>query len=128
MADDEAQDQVIGEETLKASKLSKDFLKKYHILDVEAFPFGVNTFNQIGWDDPFPEDAKVGGTSEEIGSDITADTKFDHWTYPESRFVEGFGPYCIYIPRQELMLKIMRACINVKVPEDLWINAAYNLG
>ena len=130
VADDEAQDQVIGEETLKASKLSKDFIKKYRILDGahgEAFPWGVNTFNQIGWDDPFPEDAKVGGTSEEIGSDITADTKYTDWTYPESRFVEGFGPYCIYVPRAELMLKIMRACINVKVPEDLWINAAYKL-
>ena len=119
---------MISEETLKQSKLSKEFIKKYAILDNEGFPckelpFCVNSFNQIGWDDPFPEDAKVGGTSEEIGSDITNDTKFNHWVYPDSRYIEGFSPYCIYIPRMELMLKIMRACINVKVPENLWINS-----
>lgn len=43
--DDESQDQVIGPNTLKDSKLSKEFIKKYHILDGETFPFMVNTFN-----------------------------------------------------------------------------------
>ena len=28
----------------------------------------------------------------------------------------------IYIPKKEIMLKMMRACIAVKKPEDLWIN------
>jgi hypothetical protein len=46
----------------------------------------------------------------------------DDWVYPESRLVKGLSPYAIYIPNKEIMLKMMRACIQVKSPEDLWFN------
>ena len=42
--------------------------------------------------------------------------------YPASRYIEEGSPKCIYIPSQEIMLTIMRACVGVKDPEHLWFN------
>ena len=56
------------------------------------------------------------------GDNMCIPTKVDDWVYPESRYVEGLSPFVIYIPKKEIMLKMMRACIEVKKPEDLWIN------
>ena len=46
----------------------------------------------------------------------------DKLVYPEFRYIKGQVPYCIYIPRKEIMLKLMRACIGVTREEDLWFN------
>lgn len=43
--------------------------------------------------------------------------------YPENRYIEDQVPLHIYIPRKEIMFKLMRACIDVEKPEDLWIYA-----
>jgi hypothetical protein len=32
------------------------------------------------------------------------------------------SPMCIYIPNRLITLKIIRACIDVKIPDDLWFN------
>jgi hypothetical protein len=34
----------------------------------------------------------------------------------------------VYIPRQEIMLKLMRACIGCKTKEDLWIHLINDIG
>jgi len=47
--------------------------------------------------------------------------KIEDRVYPNSRYVKGNSPYCIYIPCKEVMLKLMRACVQVKDPEELWI-------
>jgi hypothetical protein len=49
-------------------------------------------------------------------------TKPDDWVYGPSRYEKGNSPVCIYIPAPEIMLKIMRACIDVKDPSELWFN------
>ncbi len=33
--------------------------------------------------------------------------------YSDSRYIPNFSPYCIYIPKKEIMAKLMRACIAV---------------
>ena len=42
--------------------------------------------------------------------------------YPDCRYIEGNSPKTIYIPRPEIMFKIMRACIDVFRVKDLWFN------
>ena len=49
-------------------------------------------------------------------------TKPEDLVYFRSRYIEGFSPYCVYIPKKEIMLKLMRACVSVPKSEDLWIN------
>jgi hypothetical protein len=49
-------------------------------------------------------------------------TKPEDLVYFRSRYIEGFSPYCVYIPKKEIMLKLMRACVAVPKSEDLWIN------
>lgn len=80
----------------------------------------MHNWDALGWDDPFEDDE---GT---FFADCTEPVRFDDWVYPEFRYRKGFSPHAIYIPTQEMMIKIMRACIGVKRPADLWINCAYN--
>jgi hypothetical protein len=42
--------------------------------------------------------------------------------YPDLWYRESSCPYCIYIPRKEIMLKMMRACIGISDVQDLWFN------
>ena len=49
----------ITEDTEGASNLKKDFLRKYRLMDIMPLkPYNINTFIQIGIDDPFPDDDK----------------------------------------------------------------------
>ena len=43
--------------------------------------------------------------------------------YDISRIGTKNSPFVVYVPRPEMMFKIMRACINVSDPGELWINA-----
>jgi hypothetical protein len=43
-----------------------------------------------------------------------------HLIYKPSRFVEKHSPNCIFLPSQDFLFKMMRACIGAKVPQDLW--------
>jgi hypothetical protein len=45
----------------------------------------------------------------------------DELVYDRSRFGEN-SPLCIFIPSKEVMVKIMKACIGLENPEDLWFN------
>ena len=49
-------------------------------------------------------------------------TDYDSPVYAESRYEVGTSPTVIYIPKKEVMFKIMRACIGIKRVEDIWIN------
>ena len=46
----------------------------------------------------------------------------EHLVYPESRYIKGMIPFVIYIPKKEMMMKMIRACFGVKKVEDLWFN------
>jgi len=65
--------------------------------------------------DPFPK--------EEVGfTPAIPETYTDH-VYPEQRMCRAdASPMCIYIPNRIITLKIIRACIDVKTPEELWFN------
>ena len=71
----------------------------------------INQFWDLGWADPFPEDDKVGGMPDT--ADLSLPTKPDDLVYEECRYVEKYSPYCIYIPKKDLMIKLMRSCLGV---------------
>ena len=48
--------------------------------------------------------------------------KAEDLVYPESRLIKEYSPFAIYIPKKEIMLKLMRSTIMVKKKETLWIN------
>ena len=50
--------------------------------------------------------------------------KIDQNVYHESRYREEGSPNVNYIPRKEMMWKLMRSCIGVEDPNGLWINAS----
>ena len=56
------------------------------------------------------------------GHNLSLPESVDDLVYPEQRYIAGQSPFQLYIPRLEVMVKIMRACINVEKPEDVWIN------
>lgn len=85
-------------------------------------PYFINSFTIIGWSDPFPHDDEFIKGSIDDGDGMKMPTVYTDLVYNESRYIDGFSPYCIYIPKKEIMLKIMRACICVNKSEDLWIN------
>ena len=85
-------------------------------------PFFINSFTIIGWSDPYPNDDEFIKGSVDDGDGMQMPTVPTDLVYFKTRYIEGFSPYCIYIPKKEIMLKLMRACIEVKKPEDLWIN------
>lgn len=76
----------------------------------------------IGFSDPFSNDDEFIKGSLDDGEGIEMPKKPEDLVYFPSRYIEGFSPYCIYIPKKEIMLKLMRACICVSKVEDLWIN------
>ena len=65
--------------------------------------------------DPFP------GDDYSQSNFIIPKVKED-MVYEESRYKKGESPKSIYVPSHILMFKLMRACINVTAPEDLWFN------
>ena len=114
-------EEEISELTKENSVIAKNFLVKYKMID-EKKVFNINSFSTVGWSDPYPNDDKYITGSVDDDDDITLPVKVDDWVYPESRYIKGFSPYVIYIPKKEIMLKMMRACIEIKRPEDLWFN------
>ena len=71
--------------------------------------------------DPFPEEeykfqANVPGI--DLAPKRYSDTIYEE--YKMNR--EDCSPLCLFVPRKELMLKMIRACINVKSDWDLWFN------
>ena len=86
-------------------------------------PFFINGFQTVGWSDPYPDDDTFIQGSCDDGDNLHLPEKVDDWVYPEGKLSDkDFAPYQIYIPKKEIMLKMMRACIGVKKPEDLWVN------
>lgn len=40
--------------------------------------------------------------------------------YRASRYVKSCSPHSIYFPSKRVLFKIMRACIGVQDPQELW--------
>jgi len=123
-------DQKISHQTDKNGYISPSFFTKY----LEYFspqgveqPFLVNSFQSIGWQDPFPNEER--SDFDDMQDDQTSNIKFpsldavNEDVYPGFRYLQDTSPYCLYIPNKEVMFKMMRACIKVLNPEDLWISS-----
>ena len=116
-------DQKILDHTKEAAKISKDFIQKYDFIKKERLVFLVNSFWEIGMADPFPDDEDlVIGSVDDVPDDFKIPTKVNDYVYGPTRYIEGNSPVCIYIPAPEIMLKIMRACIDCKNTDELWFN------
>ena len=46
----------------------------------------------------------------------------DHLVYHNKRYEVDESPKHVYIPTQEVMFKMMRACIGVSQVDNLWFN------
>ena len=77
-------------------------------------PHTINSFRQIGWPDPF-----IG----EVGDvEFEPPQQLEDNVYMDARYVADRSPCPLYIPSKLMMLKLMRACIEVKTPDQFWIN------
>lgn len=76
-------------------------------------PWLVNSFWNIGWPDPFPDEHS--SMDREFLVDRTA------LVYEEARYHEEYSPSAVWIPSKLVLIKLMRACIGVDKPENLWI-------
>ena len=77
-------------------------------------PYNISSFSQLGISDPFPQ--------EPIETDYTPPTHIDDLVYPRSRYIFGNIPNACFIPSKRVMWKLMRSCIDIEYPEDLWFN------
>ena len=111
----------ITELTKKNSKIAKDYLVKYDICDSYK-PFVINSFQTIGWSDPFPHDDEFIIGSLDDGDNLVVPEEPLDLVYAESRYTPDHSPLCIYVPKKEIMLKMMRACVEVKKPDNLWFH------
>ena len=93
-----------------------DYLDKYD-LNQDNRSWLVNYFEEIGWFDPLPSMSFMTNVYEP--QDDENDCNFH--VYPPSRMTEEM-PRPIYIPKKELMFIMMRSCIDIRKPEDLWVN------
>ena len=95
-------------------------MKRYNLYDHEDKDYRINSFEQIGWNDPFPEENIFKSKCER--TKVVPKDKPNELVFSKSRFLPNTSPWCIFIPRPEMMFKIMRACICVDNANELWLN------
>ena len=109
----------ITAKTSQNSKLPKDFyftyfaslfLNKEEIVDCS---YNITSFEQLGWKDPYPKENR-------IQNKWKMPQKIDDLVYKRQRFANNFIPQVVYVPRKDIMFKLMRACIEVKTKEEFW--------
>jgi hypothetical protein len=101
---------------LASSPPGADYLARYGLSDEGGDrQFIINSFHQLGWPDPYPKENSYKSSAKQPvdGDDLV---------YDPVRFSEGTAPYVVYIPRAEMLFKMMRACIGVTEASDLWLN------
>ena len=81
----------------------------------------IASFLKIGWSDPY--------AFEELNNDLYGEVhkqklnlEIDTPVYNMRRLVPNESPACLWMPKKELMVKLMRACINCRTKSDLWFN------
>ena len=112
----------ISEETEENSRIAKDFLIKYNIVDNRQLSFLIQRFITVSFPDPYPQDdINILGSVDDTPDDLRLPETPDDRVYPDTRYKKEDSPYCIYIPCREVMLKLMRACVKVKDANELWV-------
>lgn len=103
--------------TQDAAQIAPDFLNKYDLADKlkNLYVYNINSFTQIGLEDPWPDDEDiVKGSLDDIDPAVyTMPVKVTDLVYKKSRYESSVeSPTQVYIPRKEIMLKLMRACVS----------------
>ena len=88
---------------------------KFELFDTECESFKINSFEQLGFADPFPSDPS-GLSKQQLQKFQSLPKSADKLVYPESKYVQGQFPMMIFIPRTEIVLKLMKACIGLSDP------------
>jgi len=102
---------------LASAPPSSDYLTRYGLTDEGGDrQFIINSFHQLGWPDPYPKENSYKSSAKQPvdGDDLV---------YDPVRFREGAPPYVVYIPRAEMLFKMMRACVEVKDASELWVSS-----
>ena len=130
----------LSDETMLLSEISDDDLKEFGLLETlesrkKSSKASIISFHEIGWIDPFPKlpipkpkkKSRRGATSKKQ----TAPAKVAGMTESKQMAlqyldaiddVECMKPILsLALPSRILLFKIMRACIAVRKPEDLWM-------
>lgn len=112
----------------KRSTEEKKAAELQHLQSIVYQNFHINSFAQIGVEDPFPEDSMFlqGSVPDEDERIFRPCKSKNELVYHKSRFVRESSPNPLFLPRKELMLKLIRACIEVKRPSELWFNQGDN--
>lgn len=132
-------DQIPTDHTQENSKLPKDFLVKYDLATKpeEMLPHHINCFHHMAMQDPFTDDhlhikgslhdfqVHVDEYKEENINDVEADPY--KLVYNSARYVHNMSPLCLYLPRKEILFKLMRACLGVRVMKDIWYERGHGL-
>lgn len=92
------------------------------MMDEHVKHFLINSFPKIGLTDPFPNEEKSMNNEEDIELNNMMLMDPHVLIYPKCRISENNSPQPIYIPNRAVMFKLMRACIGITRPEDLWFN------
>ena len=71
----------------------------------------------IGLKNPFKGEASLLNTKGSLPKIVQGEVQL---VYPKYKYIQGNSPYCIYIPSSEVMFKLMRSCIGVKEPENVF--------
>lgn len=62
--------------------------------------------------DPYPD--------EQLDAGFSIPATDEDLVYRGTRYVDGNSPNVLYFPSAIMLQKIIRACIGVKDPNDLW--------
>jgi len=78
--------------------------------------FNINSFTQIGLEDPWPDDEnRLKGSLDDVDEKVyRRPNNFNDLVYQRQRYTAETCPTQVYVPRSEIMLKLMRACIECK--------------
>ena len=84
-----------------AGHIDNHFLKKYDLYYSEDKPYLINSFEQINWPDPFPRE-------DGFKTKIINPSKNTDFVY-KNEFINNpkKSPHTIFIPRPEMMFKMM---------------------
>ena len=92
------------------------------MLDESVKHFLINSFPKIGLTDPFPNEEESMNNEEDTALNNMMLVDPHVMIYPKCRIIHNDSPQPIYIPNRAMMFKLMRACIGITNPNDLWFN------
>ena len=117
--------QGVNSNTEIEASLDPNFLIKYGFVENinDLKQFNINSFKQIGFPDPFYNTDYLKQAVDD-SSLVKFFSETTDLVYPDKWYKLENSPLCIYIPRKELMFKIMRGCIGVTKENELWFNQA----